>query len=202
MDDPREQMVRLCKLAYERRLMDSAGGNVTVRVGDRVYMTRSYAGPRWQWDLATSDILLLDLDGNILDGEGEFSREGKVHLACYRALPEARAVWHAHPFNVMAFVSRQAPLPSGSEQTDKFGTIGYCVHAPSGSDALAENVAAALKPQEANLPTHPIATLIPRHGIFIASTELWLAYDCLERLDRSAHMQLLGAPLDRGQAER
>ena len=198
MYDPRDDMARLCKLAYDRRLMDTAGGNVTVRVGDRVYMTRSYAGPKSQWDITRDDILVLDMEENILEGKGDFSREGKVHMACYRALPAARCVWHAHPFNIMAFVSRRISLPSGSEQTDKFGTIGFCKHAASGTDELADNVAAALKAQEAGLPDHPIATLIPRHGIFIASTELWLAFDCLERLDRSAHMVVMGSQLQNG----
>src|SRR4051812_17970479 len=79
MEDPREHLVRVCKVAYDRKLLDSAGGNVTTRIGDRVYMTRSYAGGRHQWHLCAGDILELDLDGNILGGEGEFSREGAVH---------------------------------------------------------------------------------------------------------------------------
>jgi len=198
MDDPRDEMIRLCKLAYDRRLMDTAGGNVSVRRGDRIYMTRSYAGPQLQWDLTRDDILVLDLEGNVLEGKGRFSREGKCHLSSYRALPAATSVWHAHPFNIMAFVSRRIPIPSGSEQSDKFGTIGFCKHAASGTDELAEYVAAALKAQEDCFPEQPIATLNPRHGIFIAGTDLWLTFDTLERLDRSAYMVIMGSRLETG----
>ena len=48
-----------------------AGGNLTVRVGDRVYMSRSYSGAKWQWQVGPEDFLVLDLDGQILAGEGD-----------------------------------------------------------------------------------------------------------------------------------
>src|SRR5689334_24994577 len=89
MADPRERMAAICRMAYDRKLLDSAGGNLTVRVGERVYMSRSYAGGKWQWQLGPEDFLVLDLDGQVLGGAGEFSREGAVHMACYRAFPDA-----------------------------------------------------------------------------------------------------------------
>jgi len=55
--------------------------------------------------LRPEDFLVLDLDGQILAGEGEFSREGAVHMACYHAFADAGCVFHAHPLNVMPFVS-------------------------------------------------------------------------------------------------
>src|SRR5688572_28763584 len=78
MEDPRTHLIRVCKLAYDRKLLDSAGGNVTVRHGERVYMSRSYAGGEHQWNLRPEDVLVLDLEGQTLAGEGEFSREGAV----------------------------------------------------------------------------------------------------------------------------
>src|SRR5436190_1484908 len=43
MEDPKQHLVRVCKLAYDRKLLDAAGGNVTTRYRDRVYMTRGHA---------------------------------------------------------------------------------------------------------------------------------------------------------------
>ena len=106
MEDPRTHIARIGKLAFDRKLLDAAGGNIMTRFGDRVYMSRSYAGGRHQWNLRVEDVLLLDLDGNVLEGEGEFSREGAVHMACYHAFPDAGCVFHAHSLNVMPFVSR------------------------------------------------------------------------------------------------
>jgi L-fuculose-phosphate aldolase len=192
MADPRERMAAICRIAFDRKLLDSAGGNLTVRQGERVYMSRSYAGAKRQWQLGPEDFLVLDLEGQILAGEGEFSREGKVHMACYHAFPDAGCVFHAHPYNVMPFVSTLTPLPPTSEQTDKFGVIGFCKHAPTHTPELALNVVEALKPQAEALKSHPIATLIPRHGIFVVGANLETTYDALERIDRGAYYHLMG----------
>jgi len=195
MEDPRDHMVRLCKLAYDRKLLDSAGGNVTTRHGDRIFMTRSYAGGRHQWSLRPEDILVLDLDGKILAGEGEFSREGAVHMACFRELPGVGCVWHAHSLNVMPFVSAGIPIPPMSEQTDKFGPIGFCEWAATHTPELAVNVVDALRPDAGKILKHPIATLIPRHGIFLAGADLNVTYDALERIDRNAYIALMAGRL-------
>lgn len=191
MEDPRAHLARIAKLAYDRKLLDSAGGNITTRFGDRVYMTRSYAGGHHQWELRPEDILVLDLDGAILAGDGEFSREGAVHMACYQEFPEAGCVFHAHSLNIMAFVATETPIPAMSEQTDKFGPIGFCEWAATHTQQLAINVVAALKPLSHQLPKQPIATLIPRHGIFLVGADLNAAYDALERIDRNAYIALM-----------
>lgn len=191
MEDPRVHLVRVCKLAYDRKLLDSAGGNVTTRFGERVFMTRSYAGGRHQWNLRPEDILVLDLEGSILAGEGEFSREGAVHMACYRAFPAAGCVFHAHSLNIMPFVALEIPIPAMSEQTDKYGPIAFCRWAATHTPELAENVVEALRAQAPELDGRPIATLIPRHGIFVVGTDLNSAYDALERIDRNAYMALM-----------
>ena len=80
-----ERMAEICRLAYDRKLLDSAGGNLTVRAGERVYMSRSYAGAKQQWRLRPEEFLVLDREGNILAGEGEISREGAVHTSSARS---------------------------------------------------------------------------------------------------------------------
>lgn len=197
MEDPREHLVRICKLAYDRKLLDSAGGNVTTRFGDRVYMSRSYAGGRHQWELRPQDVLVLDMDGQTLAGEGEFSREGAVHMACYQAFPDAGCVFHAHALNIMPFVSQGVPIPPMSEQTDKYGPIGFCEWAATHTPELADNVVAALRPHADRIAKHPIATLIPRHGIFVVGSDLNNTYDTLERIDRNAYIALMARLLER-----
>lgn len=186
--DIRVRMSEICRLAYDRHLLDSAGGNLTVRLGDRVYMSPRYAGARKQWQLEPDDILVVDLEGSILAGAGEISRESAVHLAIYRTFEAAGCVFHSHALNVMSFVSAGLPIPPSSEQTDKFGTIGYCEWGPTHTDRLAECVVDGLRGTGDQLASHPIATLVPRHGIFIAGADLDTTYDALERIDRGAHM--------------
>ena len=191
MEDPRVHLARIGKLAYDRKLLDAAGGNITTRHGDRVFMSRSYAGGKHQWELRPDDVLVLDLDGNVLAGEGGFSREGAVHMACYHAFPEAGSVFHAHSLNIMPFVVTGTPIPPMSEQTDKYGPIGFCKWAATHTPELADNVVEALRPLAGDLKKHPIATLIPRHGIFVVATDLDNAFDTLERIDRNCYIALM-----------
>ena len=191
MEDPRTHLIRIAKLAFDRKLLDAAGGNITTRFGNRVYMSRSYAGGHHQWNLRPDDVLVLDLDGNVLAGEGEFSREGAVHMACYHAFPAAGCVFHAHSLNVMPFVVKGVPIPPMGEQTDKYGPIGFCKWAATHTPELADNVVEALRPLAHELENHPIATLIPRHGIFVVATDLNNAFDTLERIDRNAYIAMM-----------
>ena len=39
-----EQIIHVGRLIYDRFLTDFAGGNVSARVGDRIYLTPRYAG--------------------------------------------------------------------------------------------------------------------------------------------------------------
>src|ERR1044071_5517929 len=121
--DPRQHISELARMAYDRRLLDSAGGNFSMRVGDRVYCTPRFAGSKKRWQLESGDILLVDLDGNLLEGAGELSREIRMHIGIYRAFPEAGGVCHAHAFHVMTFAYLRQPIPPASEQTEKYGTI-------------------------------------------------------------------------------
>lgn len=41
---------------FQRHLTDLAGGNISVRIGDTLYMTPRYAGARFHWDLVPEQI--------------------------------------------------------------------------------------------------------------------------------------------------
>ncbi len=188
--DIRERMAAIVRLAYGQQLLDSAGGNLTVREGERIFMSPRYAGARRQWQLMPEDFLVVDREGNILAGSSEISRETRVHLAVYRDFPGAGCVFHAHPLNLMPFIATGMPLPPASEQTDKVGTLPFAEWAPAHSAELATNVVAALRPLAEEIEEHPVAALVPRHGIFVAGTDLDTTYDALERLDRGARIHL------------
>ena len=49
MPDARAHICEIGRLMYDRRLTDSAGGNVSIRQGNRIYCSPRYAGSRWRW---------------------------------------------------------------------------------------------------------------------------------------------------------
>src|SRR5882724_5478191 len=47
--------------------------------------------------LSPDDILVVDLDGTILEGAGPMPAETAIHIGIYRARPDVMSVGHGHP---------------------------------------------------------------------------------------------------------
>jgi L-fuculose-phosphate aldolase len=198
---PHTHLVRIAKLAFDRRLTDAAGGNFSLRHGDNALVTPRYAGSRYQWDLSVEQICEIDLGGCLLAGSGEISREIAVHLAAYRRFPEIGAVIHAHPYHVQGFIYAGKTIPPTNEYTDKFGEIGYvAAEAVSHTEAYGDAVAAAIEARRGQLARHPLALLLPWHGIVVVGNTLVAAFETLERVDGSARNVIHAALLNRDDA--
>lgn len=195
---PKPHLVRIAKLTFDRRLTDAAGGNLSLRQGDRALVTPRYAGSRYQWDLTVDQICEVDLAGALLAGAGETSREIDLHMAAYRHFPEIGAVIHAHPFHVQSFVYAGKTIPATNEYTAKFGEIGFVEGAGvSHTAAYGEGVAAAIGERRDELAKHPLAFLLPWHGLVVVAETLAAAFDTLERVDASARNVIFAAMLER-----
>jgi L-fuculose-phosphate aldolase len=188
-------MIDICRQIYARQLSDSAGGNVSLRIGGHIYLTPRYMGSRYRWEIGAHLISGVSLEGRVLEGPEELSRESRVHLALYRALPLVGAVIHAHPRYIMTFSCTKTPLEPATEYTRKFGTIDLIAETPAHSPELARNVVHSLLPQKENLANHALAVMLPYHGIVIAGRDLDDAYDTLERLSVSARVHIYGTAL-------
>jgi L-fuculose-phosphate aldolase len=190
--DPREHLARIARLVFARRLTDASGGNLSLRQGDRVYMTPAKAGSKQQWQIEPGDVVALDFQGNLAGGPDRRTREWQFHLGIYRAFERAGGIIHAQGGHFMAFVAAGKPMPTVLEHTKKFGTIGLVRFAPAHSADLAENVLEALRPQAPGLEHHAIATMAPQHGIIVVGRDLDDAFDTLDRLETNARALLLG----------
>jgi L-fuculose-phosphate aldolase len=189
----RAHITRLAAMLFERRLLDAAGGNLSARVGDGlICITPRYSGSKYQWQLAPEQVLVADLSGKILDGAGEISREAKVHLKLLNEFPDGGAVIHAHCQNVLVFCALAKPIPPVLEDTLKFGEIAMTEFAPAHTEQLAENIAGALRGQEARIRQQAAAAAAPYHGLFCIGKDLDAAFDAVERIDNNARCIILG----------
>jgi L-fuculose-phosphate aldolase len=187
----RARLALLGKLLFDRHLTDAAGGNMSARVGDLVCLTPRYCGSKWQWNLRPSQVLVCDLDGQQLDGDGELSRESKVHLGLYKAFPDGQAVVHCHAPNALVFAAACRPIHPVLEDTLKFGTIKVTRYAPAHSADLAAFIIDGLRGQEARIRKQAAAVLAPWHGLFVLGKDLDAAFDAAERIDTNARCILM-----------
>jgi L-fuculose-phosphate aldolase len=194
----RDLVARVGAIMFERKLTDLAGGNISVRVEDKIAMSPSYSGARKFWRLKPEDVLVLDLEGKLLSGDGKISREAPVHIKLLTSFfPQCQAVIHAHPRNIMVFCAARQVIPPVLENTYKFGEIKLAEYARGGvqSRQLAENVFKALCGQEKRMAGQAAAVMVPWHGLFAAGKDLYAVMDAVDRIETNARCILMGRVL-------
>ena len=191
IDDPRSLMVEIGHLLYQRFLTNSAGGNISCRLGDRIYITPRGLGSKHRWQLSADMVLVLDQDLNPIEGDPrQISREAKMHFACYRHFPKVNGVIHAHPRYLSVFAAAGRPVRPTLDYTEKFGIMEVVPPLPSHSQELADAVVEKLIPLQAKLANNGLGLVLAGHGVVTVGRDLADAYDTLERLEWSAHILL------------
>lgn len=186
----RLKITEIGRMLFERNLTDASGGNVSARVGEYVCITSRYSGSKWQWHLHPEQVLVTDLKGQLLEGEGELSRESSVHFKLLNEFPDGTAVIHAHPRNVLVFAAAGQSIAPVLESSLKFGLIKVARFAPAHSLDLAHNVAAEMRGQEASIRKQAAVVIAPWHGLFALGKDLDAALDAVERIEINAFILL------------
>ncbi len=189
--DPRPTMVEIAHLMYSRQLTNSAGGNISCRVGERIYITPRRLGSVHRWRLTEEMVLVFDGDLNPISADPrQVSRESQMHFACYRNFSEINGVIHAHARYLSVFAATGEPVVPASEYTEKFGVVEVVPPLPSHSREVADAVVARLVPRRDTLERNGLGLILAWHGAVTVGKDLADAYDVLDRLEASAHTLL------------
>jgi ribulose-5-phosphate 4-epimerase/fuculose-1-phosphate aldolase len=150
------EVVRAARAAQAAGLVVGSAGNASARDGERVLITPAALPYE---TMEPVDVVALSLDGGVLAGAREPSSERRLHLAIYRARPDAGAVVHTHSVHATAWSYLAAALDTGSEELEAVvgGAIRTAPYAPSGSQALADGAVRALEGRR--------GALLERHGV-------------------------------------
>lgn len=189
--DPRPAMIATARRIYSRFLSDSAGGNISVRAGEHIYVSPRYMGSRYHYEIETAQISVVAAGGRVVEGPTDLSREVRLHLRAYERLPEVGAVIHAHPRWLMVYAAAGRDMPPVLEYTDKYGVVECVPEVRAHSQELADEVLRVAERRQAQLEKAALAVLLPRHGIAVLGRDLDDAYDALERLENNARCALL-----------
>lgn len=190
LDLLRAAIVECGRVAYERHLVTSNDGNISVRVGEERLLITPAGMSKGRMEV--DDLLLLDLDGNILAAREERrpSSETPMHLEVYRQRPDVRAVIHAHPIfattlTVAGFPFPNNVLPEVLLTLEKVPTTRYAI--PSSHDD-ADAIRELIREHD--------ALLLRQHGTLTIGADLEAALVALERIEHVAEVfwraQMLG----------
>ena len=63
---PREIIMDIMQHVIDRGLTDYSGGNMALRVGQRIYSTQTHSADKYRWKLRPDDIIVTDINKKIL----------------------------------------------------------------------------------------------------------------------------------------
>jgi len=185
----RKEIAYFMRRLYKRGLTTTSGGNISMRVGDIVYITPSQTD---KGRMKVGDILSVGIDGTT--GHGKPSMETGMHLAVYASLEDVMAIVHAHPVAATGFAAAHKPVDC-SLVGEARALLQQPVLAPyrlMGTEDLAETVAEACR--------HSNAVLMANHGVLTTGNSLLEAFDRIEVLESCARINLIAAMLGGGKS--
>ncbi|AEH51196.1 L-ribulose-5-phosphate 4-epimerase [Pseudothermotoga thermarum] len=164
MYEKQKQELYEAHMMLERyNLVAYTSGNISVRIQNHVIIKPS--GVPYS-SLKPEDFVVVDLDGNIVEGNKKPSVDTATHLYLYKNLDWVYSVIHTHSTfaTVWAILEREIPVLC-TAHADVFGEkIPITEYAPVGSEAIGK---AAMK-----VMGKSGTVLLRKHGVLIAGTSL------------------------------
>ena len=122
-------------------------------------------------NMKPSDMVVVDLDGNIVEGDLNPSSDTPTHLALYRAWPEIGGVVHTHSTYATAWAQAGKDIPNiGTTHADYFYKDIPCTDAMTKEevegDYELETGNVIVKRFEGINPDHTPGVLVKNHGPF------------------------------------
>ncbi len=135
------------------------GGNVSARDPETNLVAIKPSGVRYA-DLTAESMVVLDLDGHVVEGSLNPSSDTASHLYIYRHRPDVNGVVHTHSRFATAFAAVGRPIPVYlTAQADEFGGEIPC----AGFALIGDEAIGALVVE--GIGRSP-AILLKNHGVF------------------------------------
>jgi L-fuculose-phosphate aldolase len=196
----REDMVRVCRLIYEKGWAAMNDGNVSIRLDeDRILCTPTAVSKGM---VTADDLIACDLAGNKIDGQRDRTSEIAMHVTIYSMRPDVRAVVHAHPPVATGFATAGRALDKAllPEVVIQLGAVPLAAYGLPGTSALSEGMVPFIP--------HYDAVLLQNHGCTSYGRDVWEAFFRMEMVEHFARItfvaEMLGGarPLPREEVEK
>ena len=182
METERQEIVEYGKRISSEGLAKGTAGNISIYDPDTGLMAVSPSGIGY-FDTMPEDVVVMTLDGKIVDGARKPSSEYGLHAVIYRIKPEARAVVHTHSKYCTALACMREPLKPYHYGIAAAGTaaVPCAEYATFGTPELAEKVREAMGESR--------AVLLANHGLVACGADLDGAFSLAVNCEFCAELQ-------------
>ncbi len=161
-------------------------GNLSVRTVDGYLITPT--GVPYQ-QLEQADIVTMDLQGNVIEGDLQPSSEWHFHQDIYLSRKEVNAIVHVHSDYATAIACTRQDIPAFHYMVAMAGgdSIRCAEYATFGTDQLSHNAVKALQDRT--------ACLLANHGMITVGDNIEAAYKLAHSVENLAKQYCLGKQL-------
>ena len=175
MEYEKEQVVRYGKKLIDRRLTTGSGGNISVYKKKKNLVAISPSGLDY-YETTPEDIVILDINGNLVEGKHRPSSEAGMHLAFYKNRADVSGIVHTHSKFATAIACMGWELPAVHYLIGMAGHRVKCTgYATYGSEELAKKALETIGDSN--------AVLLANHGLIALGEDVDRAFSTAEHLE-------------------
>lgn len=186
--DLRQAVLETAQRMANEGLVRSTNGNISARDAATGLIAVTPSAMEYH-RLTPADIVVMDLDGRVVDGQRKPSIEHPMHRKILRERPDVGAIVHTHSIYATAFACMKHDLPVLS--TELAGAAGALVrvagYAESATEELGEAVLRALG--------GGTAALLQSHGAVALGRDLQQAFGVAWAIESAAQIYLIARQL-------
>ena len=139
MENERKLIVEYGKLLVTKGLTTGTGGNISIFDKEKKYFAISPSGIDY-FETEPEDVVIMDLDGKVVEGERKPSSEWMMHLIFYKKRDDVEAVVHTHSRFSSTISCMRWDIPALHYYVAFAGkTIPCAKYASYGTQELADN---------------------------------------------------------------
>lgn len=165
----RDKVIEISLKAQKEKLIPLTMGNFSARDRATGYICITPSGMEYD-KLIAEDIVVLDEDGNIIEGKRKPSIEAPLHCAVYRRRKDVFGVSHTHSVFATAWAACNESIPVVVAELAALigGPVECALYKPMGSLELAETAAIRLRDRH--------AILLANHGVLAVGHDIETAF--------------------------
>ena len=182
METERNEIVEYGKKMSAQGLSKGTSGNLSCYDPARGFMAIGPSGLGY-FETTPEDVVVMDLNGNVIEGVRKPSSEFDLHATVYQHSPEARAVVHTHSTYCTTFACLRQSIKAVHYVISGAGVdeIPCAEYATFGTPELAVNVGRAMGSGK--------GLLLANHGLVTCGPNMGKAFGLAVNLEFVAEMQ-------------
>lgn len=176
----KKKIVEICHRIYNNGYVSAYEGNVSERIGkEKFLITRSGI---CKGDIKEKDILVVDINGKVLEGKGKISTESKVHLYIYKKRKDINSVVHCHPIytSILSVLGKDLTRHIFPEVVLTLGKVPLCKYETPSTEKLAKSLEPYIN--------YSLAFILQNHGAVTIGQTIEDAYFKMEKLEHTAEI--------------